>query len=105
MHKRFVLVVSITLAMVLGVALVGCSDSETESGSSETEVASEVASINELVLVDYNDIVHGVRFYTFYDPDTYVMYKLATTGYLDGGISLTVMVNPDGTPRLYEPQD
>lgn len=105
MHKKFVLVVSITLAIVLGVGLAGCSDSENKSASSEIEVSSEVASVNELVLVSYNDITRGVRFYTFYDPDTYVMYKLTTTGHLDGGVSLTVMVNPDGTPKLYEPQD
>lgn len=35
-----------------------------------------------------------------YDRETGVMYAMSRGGYCYG--SMTVMVNPDGTPRVYE---
>lgn len=81
--------------MVLGFGLTGCSDSETAS-------ASEIAEGNGLVLVS-EDNFDGNYICTFYDPDTNVMYMFASTTSMGAGCQLTVMVNPDGTPKLYQP--
>lgn len=92
MSKKLGLVISITLAMFLGLGLVGCSDSELET---KTSPASEVAEEN--ILVEVNSSGNAT---TYYDPDTKVMY-LWVSGYRKGG--LTVMLNADGTPKLYKP--
>ena len=103
MLKKLGLVISITLAMVLGFGLTGCSDSETAS-------ASEIAEGNGLVQVSRTNfgvdtnISNDGFIYTFYDPDTYVMYMFIYT--IEGAsCQPMVMVNPDGTPKLYEPQN
>ena len=103
MLKKLGLVISITLSMVLGFGLTGCSDSETAS-------ASEIAEGNGLVQVSRTNfgvdtnISNDGFIYTFYDPDTYVMYMFVYTSER-ASCQPIVMVNPDGTPKLYEPQN
>lgn len=96
MLKKFRLVISITLAFFLGLCFAGCSSSETAS-------ASTVAKSNGLVEVSrtYYD-GFNLTGYTFYDPDTKVMYLYINDGKSGG---LTVMVNEYGKPKLYQPQD
>ncbi len=99
MLKKLGLVISITLSMVLGFGLTGCSDSETAS-------ASEIAEGNGLVQVSKTETDdERCYIYTFYDPDTYVMYMFARTRGVNSGCQLMVMVNADGTPKLYQPQN
>lgn len=102
MLKKFRLVISITLAMFLGVGLTGCSDTDTQEFSDYSQVgetdplsSSGMVAVNRTSFEDFSA-------YTLYDSDTKVMYL-----YIDGirAGDLTVMVNADGTPKLYEPQD
>lgn len=93
MSKKLGLVITIILAMFLGLGLLGCSfDSELET---KTASSSDVAEEN--VLIEVNSSGNAT---IYYDPDTNVMY-LWISGYRKGG--LTVMLNADGTPKLYKP--
>ncbi|MBR6504282.1 MAG: hypothetical protein IKT41_00935 [Clostridia bacterium] len=98
MATRKILAVIIALAMVLGmlVCLSGCSDKK-EFELTESEVGGLVAisRLNGFIEeYNYNQTI-------LYDPDTLVMYSMISFG---SGISITVLYNADGTPKLYNPE-
>lgn len=67
------------------------------SGSQKT-VAEEAAYENPMVRLSNSRYYGGCDIW--YDKDTMVMYVDKHNG--DGGTALTVMVNADGTPKLYK---
>ena len=94
-----------TLAMIIALALVcggifclsGCSSVE-EFEPTESEIGGLVAIGCEKGFIEDRNYIQ----YTLYDPDTLVMYSLIWS---PDGMSITVLYNADGTPKLYEPEN
>lgn len=101
MFKKFALVITITLAVVLGYGLIGCSDAETADASQIAEDTGLVV-VSRTMLEGGGLTIDGVLF-TLYDPDTYVMYVFACDYGAGGGCQLMPMIDQDGTPKLYHP--
>lgn len=98
MTTRKILAAIVALAIALGgiVCLSGCSTKPKEFELTESETGGLVAISRQMYFIeDYN--------YTqtiLYDPDTFVMYSMITGG--SGAMSITVLYNADGTPKLYD---
>ena len=78
------------LMLILSLCLVSCGSSEQVDS---TEVREEIKRPFERVYQD-GDVVILV------DTKTNVMYTFVNNGH--GGTALTVILNADGTPRIYE---
>ena len=120
--KKMIIITPIVLLVIclLAFGLSGCSDAAATEGASETQEEAqeetqrdsysrnyEVYDISEvmeseemgLVVLSYKDVFPGgFCSRVLVDPQTGVMYSL-----FEGG--LTVLLSPDGTPRIYQPQD
>lgn len=114
MRKKFGLVITITLAIVFGLGISGCSKKSIQTAEPsyyDYEDVNQVVSDEEttpddmgLIVISYTS--DEVDSYIMYDPETYVMYVFVRDGRTAASVGgLTVMLNPDGTPRLYDPQD
>ena len=97
MRKKIMAVV-VVLSIVCGMCAFLCSCAKTDS---EPEKESTQRGI--FVVIESGIIEHGgfVMQYIMYDPETMVMYT-----FLDGDRcgGPTVLLNPDGTPRIYSPE-
>lgn len=74
----------------------------------KTVVAAEASSSSFgkfVILEKYTFDNHGLKQYILYDPDTMVMYTFIKSIWANGGGGLSVMPNPDGTPRVYSPEN
>lgn len=85
--KTLVITLVFTVLVIAGV-ISGCSANPTES-----KVVEEEPSM--FVTVESNYL-----WYVVYHRETKVMYTISKGGYNMG--SFTLLVNPDGTPMLYE---
>ena len=97
MTTRNLPAIIIALVLVLGgiVCLSGCSKTE------EYELTK--SKIGGLVAISRQDeVIPEYRYHqaVLYDPDTLVMYSMVWYG---EGITITVLYNADGTPKLYDP--
>ena len=100
MATRKILAIIIALALVLGgtICLSGCSSTEPE----EFELIE--SKIGGLVMIaKQEDFVEGYIFeqYVLYDPETLVMYVMITK---PKAMTMSVLYNADGTPKLYNPE-
>lgn len=81
------------LIMILFILLLtGCSKRTEITDSQDSQEANMFICIQESDLNQYYDVV--------YHKDTKVMYAVSHGGYNSG--NFTLLVNPDGTPMLYE---
>ena len=99
MATRKILAIIIALAMVLGMVFCfsGCSETETK----EFELTE--SKIGGLVMIaKQEDFTEGYVFeqYVLYDPETLVMYVMITK---PKAMTMSVLYNADGTPKLYNP--
>lgn len=81
-------VVSIFVAVVLAIFLTACASNESYS-----EVKEDTPSM-------FVQVENGYSWEVYYHKDTKVMY-VVSDGYYNSG-TFTVMMNPDGTPMLWE---
>ena len=86
--KRIVIVIMLMLALL---ALAGCS-----TGKVDSQKIAE-AKIDDKMFMKISDEYLGM---VLVDKSTQVMYWLSNGGYTHG--ILTLLVNPDGTPRIWE---
>ena len=98
MSTRKILAAIVALAMVLGmfVCLSGCSSKPKEFEPTDSKIGGLVAISRQNHFIDdytYNQTI-------LYDPDTLVMYSMISGG--NGAMSITVLYNADGTPKLYD---
>ena len=98
MATRKILAIIIALALVLGVtvSLSACSKTK-EFEATDNEIGGLVGIGHQSYFVE-GCTIHQ---FTFYDPDTLVMYVYVYDG---DGASLSVLYNADGTPKLYNPE-
>ena len=104
MATRRILAIIIALVLLLGgiVCLAGCSSSSEEEEKEEIEYPErETLLVVKSHDFDYVDgsLIHQ---YIYYDPDTLVMYVMISH---NNGISMSVLYNADGTPKLYNPEN
>lgn len=95
------------------------SDSQEESQEKSQEETQKVSSCKDyqvydiseqmksgemgLVILSYKSLsLYGYKSYVLVDPQTGVMYSFVNNGYSDGIAGFTVLLNPDGTPRIYQ---
>lgn len=78
----------ICIAVILSISLTACSSNESYS-----EVKEDTPSM-------FVQVENGYSWEVYYHKDTKVMY-VVSEGYYNAG-TFTVMVNPDGTPMLWE---
>lgn len=113
--RRNLLVVIITLMLVC-VFLTGCDggdhdsayidDDSIENDAEEKSSKQEnLPSVEGLVLINVVKIDGGsghrdLYQFIMYDPETYIMFSYVE--WIDGG-GIFEMHNPDGSPRLYDP--
>ena len=98
MATRRILAIIIALAMVLGMVFCfsGCFGSVKEFEPVESEIDGLVAiSRQGFFIEDY-----AYDQFILYDPETGVMYSMISWG---KDITITVLYNADGTPKLYNP--
>lgn len=125
--KMMIIITPIVLLVIclLAFGLSGCSDAAASTdGASETQEKAQektqmdsyslfyqVYDISEimesgemgLAVLSSKDIYpSGFGSYVLVDPQTGVMYSYV---FGDTKAGLTVLLNPDGTPRIYQPQD
>ena len=94
MKKAITIILIVAILVIATIGFCGCDDS-TNYGSIDND---------RFVVIQHNDLttsVFGKDEYTIvlYDKETKVMYLFVKNGY---GGGLTVLVNADGTPMLYE---
>ena len=119
--KLAMLIIALALLVCSSFALTGCSDSTYSEGSQEIEdeetpdVPSvydipDLPDISGFEIVERKSLLDrfsidssGVTQYIVYDPDTMVEYTfLYSNGQATG---VTVLLNADGTPKLYSPDE
>ena len=96
-RKILAIIIALTLVLGMMVCLSGCSDTK------EFELAE--SEVGGLVAISRKD--GFIKNYTYnqtilYDPDTLVMYSMISGG--KGNLTITVLYNADGTPKLYNPE-
>lgn len=89
MKKRVAVVVYI-LALVI--AMTACAYSDVEKAYDEDS--------DEQIVSMFVEVETNLYFRVFYHRDTKVMYAVSDSSYNRG--NFTVLVNPDGSPMLYE---
>lgn len=89
--KRIALIVALVL---LAVALAGCAD----KAKSPAEIAEQESNANKMFIIVAE--LPNVCGEIVYDKQTRVMYWVSNGSYNYG--TLTMLVNADGTPRLWE---
>jgi hypothetical protein len=112
--RRNLLVIIITLMFVC-VFLTGCDDGDHDSAyidddfEQETETQKEIEvkgeNVKGLVYVETIDVYMGEGYKDMtqtilYDPKTNIMFSAFWWG---GDCSVVQMCNPDGSPRIYNP--
>jgi len=109
--RRNLLVVIITL-MFVTVFLTGCDGEEHDSVyidddiiENDSDENENLPSVESLVVINVNKIDTGkwnqdIYQIIMYDPETYIMFSYVE--WADGG-GVFEMHNPDGSPRLYDP--
>lgn len=96
MKKSIIIILIVAILVIATIGFCGCDDKKsTNYGSIDND---------RFVVIQHNDLttsVFGKDEYTIvlYDKETKVMYLFVKNGY---GGGLTVLVNADGTPMLYE---
>lgn len=92
MKKAIMIILIMVVLTISVVGFIGCSTDEQQNANSEFE-------FSDRFVVIYNQTKGFYTYIEMYDKNTKVMY-----GYmkLNSGGSLTVLVNADGTPMLYE---
>lgn len=96
MKKSIIIILIVAILVIATIGFCGCDDKKsTNYGSIDND---------RFVVIQHNDLktsVFGEDEYTIvlYDKETKVMYLFVKNGY---GGGLTVLVNADGTPMLYE---
>lgn len=97
MTFRKILVITIAIALVVGilVCLSGCSKT-TEFEPADSKIGGLVA------IAHTEDFIDGYSYdqTILYDPETLVMYSMISNS---NGITITVLYNADGTPKLHSP--
>lgn len=83
----------IIFAVTLTLALSGC-------GSAKVESVNDVQSAEQEQTSSFVEVEKGPCWYVVYHKDTKVMYAISRGSYNYG--SFTVLVNPDGTPMIWE---
>ena len=101
MTLRKTVAMIIALTMLSGVLLCfsGC-------GKSAGQYEPTTSEFGGLVAIGYEkEFIEGTAFdqYILYDPETLVMYSAIK--YLGDAMSVTVLYNADGTPKLYDPEN
>ena len=81
---------AILAALVVVITLTGCGK------VSDAEIYASKRDENKMFMTVYRDLNYSI----VVDKDTMVMYSVSTDTY-NGGI-FTMLVNPDGTPRVWE---
>lgn len=101
MTKRRDLLVVITTLIFMSILLTGCEDVDHESKDIKDDVVvQEYEEVAPLILISKEKIKDaGITQYTYYDPETMVMF-VHYTNCTDIGIS--ELHNADGTYRLYD---
>ena len=95
MRRIFASIIVIVLVLGMITCFTGCSSSKTiEFEITDSEIGGLVAISRR------NEFIKGYGYNQtiLYDPDTSVMYSMITG---NNGITITVMYNADGTPKLY----
>lgn len=113
MTKRRNLLVMIITLMFVCVFLAGCDGGDHDSAYIDDDSVKETQEVPEvkgekvkgLVCIETIEINMGKGYKDMsqtilYDPETYIMFSAF---YWGGDLSVTEMHNPDGTPRLYDP--
>lgn len=102
MTMRKILAMIIALAMVLGgiICLSGCSSNEVV----EFELAEESEIGGLRAISRQENFIEGYVLdqYVLYDPDTLVMYVIISK---NRALTMSVLYNADGTPKLYNPEN
>ena len=91
--KKKLIIFAAVLTMALGLA--GCNYAKTETVNEVNEVKEEEQPSSMFVEVE-----RGLYWKVYYQKDTKVMYVMSCGSYNCG--NFTVLVNPDGTPMIYE---
>ena len=101
MATRKILAIIIALSLVLGmlVCLSGCSSSTEPEEFELTE--SEIGGLVPISKQENFMEGHVFEQYVLYDPDTLVMYVMITK---PKAMTVSVLYNADGTPKLYNPE-
>ena len=92
MKKAITIILIVAILVIATIGFCGCDDKKSTIDN------------DRFVVIQHNDLttsVFGKDEYTIvlYDKETKVMYLFVKNGY---GGGLTVLVNADGTPMLYE---
>ena len=95
MKKSIIIILIVAILVIATIGFCGCDDKKsTNYGSIDND---------RFVVIQHNDISPSLLgdeyVLVLYDKETKVMYLFAKSGY---GGGLTVLVNADGTPMLYE---
>lgn len=100
MKTRYKILLTICI-MLISAMLVLTACSGWSSNSQANVPASWTPDAHRFQLIEWNvmDIPSSTYYRVFYDTDTKVMYALITKESAGG---LVMLVNPDGTPMLYE---
>lgn len=94
-HKNL----AVIIALIMSFALTACSCTCEDNSNFEPEKHIPAGFV-EIATYRVETTYSWVYQYTFYDPETMVMYTFIDEG--DGG-AMTVLYNTDGTVRIYTP--
>lgn len=83
----------IIFAAVLTLAFTGCDYADVETVNEQNTAEEPVKSM-------FVEVEHSGMWKVVYQRDTKVMYAVSGGGYSYG--TFTLLVNPDGTPMIYE---
>lgn len=97
--------IKVLLSVFIAMMVLFCGCSEVELDYSAFEKGGVVESVTRFKKVE-SWMDDGTSFTVYYDPETRVMYIYTLfVGYNRAGSALTVMVDADGKPLLYTPED
>ena len=105
MHKIIRMIAVILCIMCIILSFTGCvvKDTNGQVIYSVTKEETEVYNNTYYTVIDKFELNSSCQYYIVYDNETKVMYHITNGSYNRG--TLTMLVNADGTPKLYEDKE